>query len=196
KNYESDSNKQAELQYAFKSQHHLIPILIEHGFEVEQPWLRHILESSVTSVINFSESNNTFNDACKELLCVLSQLEDSDDDSIKKASNYLKIYQVCYKQGWNNIPKLLFYIPDILFHYAIDKRQPNNVIKMIHLMYTLNDQLNSNAQAQINGFQQWLTSSDQTNPTNDNIEDEDTNNQPRLLHKSQEHHTQMKSVEV
>ncbi|CAF4313582.1 unnamed protein product [Rotaria sp. Silwood2] len=113
-----------------------------------------------------------------------------------KASNYLNIYQECSKRSWNDIPNLLYRIPVALSHYAIDKRQPNDVTKMIKLMYTLNNRLNGKAQVQIDGFQEWLTHTTQTNQTNDNIEDEDPNNQLALLQKSQERHTQMQSVEV
>ncbi|CAF4716479.1 unnamed protein product, partial [Rotaria sp. Silwood2] len=112
-----------------------------------------------------------------------------------KASTYLNIYQECNKRGWNDIPKLLYHIPAALSYYAVDKRQPHDMTKMINLMYTLNDRLNNKAQVQIDGFQQWLAHTAQANQTNDNNKDEDTTDQPALLQKSQEHHTQMQSVE-
>ena len=34
KTYEKDTKRQCELQYAFKSQHRIVPVLIEHDFIV------------------------------------------------------------------------------------------------------------------------------------------------------------------
>src|SRR6185312_8396329 len=102
--------RQAELQYAFKSQYHLVPILIEHDFNAQQPCLRHLLDLLMTSAIDFSEHSLTFNDACQQLRLELSKFT-YDDDSKINAFNYLNIYQECHKQGWNRISKLLFRIP-------------------------------------------------------------------------------------
>jgi hypothetical protein len=196
KNYEKDSKRQAELQYAFKSQHHLVPILIEHDFNTQQPWLRHIVDSLVTSTIDFSEHNSTFSGACWQLHLEISKFVDDNDDFTINAVNYLNIYQECLKQGWSEIPKLFFHIPAALFHDAIAKRQPNDVTKMINLMSILNDRLNGKAQTQIDRFQQWLIHMNQTNQTSGNIESKDLNNQPQLFQKSREYDTYTTSEQV
>ncbi|CAF2115691.1 unnamed protein product [Rotaria magnacalcarata] len=165
--YQNDSQRQAELQYCYKSQHHLIPILFEHGFEVQQTWLGQILESLQISIINFSESITVTDVAWQELHRALSELNKHDDKSVAKASHYLNIYEECQKQGWDNIPQLLLYIPAILIHDAIDKRKSHDMKKMIHLMYTINNRFSGTAQLQINKFQQWLENINQINQETD-----------------------------
>jgi len=196
KNYEKDSKRQSELQYAFKSQYRLVPILIEHDFKVQQPWLRYIVDSLVISTIDFSRYSCTFSDACQQLRRELAKFANNNDESIVNAFNYLNIYQECHKQGWDEIPKLLFHIPAVLFHDAIDKRQPNDMTRMISLMSMLNDGSNGRAQTQIDCFQQWLTFMNQTNQANRNIKNEDSENQPQVLHNSQEYHTHIKEKRV
>ncbi len=196
RNYEKDLKRQAELQYAFKSQHRLVPILIEHDFNAQQPYLRHILASLVTSTMDFSEYSCTFSEACQQLFLALSKLANNNDDSIINGFTYWTIYQECHKQGWNEIPKLLFHIPAAPFHDAIDRRQQNDVTKMINLMFILNDRFNGKAKAEIDRFQQWLTNMNQMNQANRNIKNEDSKNQPQLLQKSQEYHAHIKLEEV
>jgi len=155
KDYEKDYIRQCELQYAFKTQQSIIPIRIESNFVVQQLSLQYILDSLTTSIIDFSGSNEPFEQLHKEILNI-SQEKKIDMSSSSKTFNYSRIYQQCRTTGWNKILKLLFYIP-VFYSY-------DNIDKMIQQMYKLNNRLNANAQRQINDFHQWLLQ--QNEPSN------------------------------
>jgi hypothetical protein len=166
-NYENDSKRQGELEYAFKSQYHIIPIRIKSDFKPQQLWLQHILESRMTSVIGFSESKSTLSNACNQLLLELFMYENRDDATIITASTYVNIYQECGKHGWYAVPKLLLHMHDNLLNLAIDKGTLADMAKMIDLMHTLNNQCKGQAQAHIDLFHKWLTRMTQAKRNNE-----------------------------
>ena len=177
KTYEKDTKRKCELQYAFKSQHRIVPVLIEHDFIVQEACLKHILDSLLlsTPISDLSGYEHTFNDACNRLHLEFDKFADNDEDLLVNTMNYLNIHQECKKQDWNEIPKLLLYIPSALLHNAIDRQHPDDRKKMISLMFILNDQFNGKGQMQIDRFEQWLIHYRQINEQNAEVQEEDFN---------------------